>query len=116
MKITQEQQLKGQELYSELVHRAWENPAFKKQLIENPKSVISEYFDSEISLPEDIKVVVNDQTDQNTIYLNIPAKLDLNDFELTEEQLEMMAGGIFPAIIAGIAIGAAAKRIYNKYC
>jgi hypothetical protein len=36
---------------------------------------------------------VRDQTDESTVYINIPAKLNTEDVELNEEQLEVVAGG-----------------------
>ncbi len=38
-------------------------------------------------------MVVRDQTDESTVYINIPANADIDDIELNEEQLEAAAGG-----------------------
>lgn len=114
MKITLEQQEKGKELHQMLVQKAWESATFKEQLISNPKATIEADMESEIS--NDVKIVVEDQTDTNFIYLNIPQKLDLENIELSDEQLETVSGGdIFAAIIAGCAIGAVCGKLWNKY-
>ncbi|WP_299618540.1 hypothetical protein [uncultured Tenacibaculum sp.] len=89
MKLTLEQQQKGQDLYNELVQKAWENATFKEELIKNPEATISEVLGQEFKG----NVVVEDQTNENTIYLNIPRKIDLGNFELTDEQLEVVSGG-----------------------
>jgi hypothetical protein len=52
-------------------------------------------------------VVVEDQTNPSIIYLNIPAKPDYSNIELTDEQLEVIAGGEI-GIALGIGIGLAA--------
>ncbi|WP_229201935.1 hypothetical protein [Arsenicibacter rosenii] len=38
-------------------------------------------------------MVVNDQTDKSKIYVNIPAEPEIESMELSEEQLEAVAGG-----------------------
>ncbi len=93
MKFTKEQQ-KGQELHQTLVKKAWESTTFKEQLINNPEATIEEVTGVKSNTPSDVKIVVEDQTDSNIIYLNIPQKINLENIELTEEQLEMIAGGV----------------------
>jgi ABC-type uncharacterized transport system ATPase subunit len=94
MKITLEQQEKGKQLHQELVQKAWESATFKEQLINNPEATIAKITGVKSNTSSDVKIVVEDQTDANIIYLNIPAKVNIEDFELTEEQLELVAGGI----------------------
>jgi ABC-type uncharacterized transport system ATPase subunit len=93
MKITLEQQEKGKQLHQELVQKAWESATFKEQLINNPEATIAKITGVKSNTSSDVKIVVEDQTDANIIYLNIPAKVNIEDFELTEEQLELVAGG-----------------------
>ena len=100
MKVTLEQQKKGQEVYQNLVQKAWESAAFKEQLVKNPETTISKVLGKEFKG----NVVVEDQTDTNTIYLNIPRKLNAENLELTDEQLELVSGGEF---VIALAIGAA---------
>ena len=97
MKITQEQQEQGQELYQELVQKAWESSTFKEQLINNPNLAIEKVTGRKVNFDkmdsDNIKFKVEDQSDPNIIYLNIPQKIDLENVELTPEQLEMISGG-----------------------
>ncbi|KQM19128.1 class IIb bacteriocin, lactobin A/cerein 7B family [Chryseobacterium sp. Leaf201] len=98
---------KGEELIKVLANKAWESSTFKDQLIKNPVSTIEEVTGKKLS-NLDKKIVVEDQSDESVIYFNIPAKMDLDELELTEEQLEMIAGGATPvavAYVAGVAIG-----------
>ncbi len=93
MKITQEQQKQGQELYGQIVSKAWEDASFKEQLITSPVETIKTFTDGRINFPNEVSIVVEDQMDASTIYVNIPKKIDLENLELSEEQLELIAGG-----------------------
>lgn len=66
----------------ELVKKAWENPEFKKKFIENPKQVIEDRAGTELKFLKDSNIVVEDQTDSNVIYLNIPRRMDVDNMEL----------------------------------
>lgn len=110
---TSEQQKQGMELMNTLVQKAWESATFKDQLVNNPEAAISEVVGREFKLPDNKKLVVEDQTDDSIVYLNIPAIPNLEDAQLTEEQLETLSGGAIPLLVgygivflAGAAIGA----------
>jgi len=112
MEITQEQKLNSQ-----VIQKAWEDPQFMSELIANPVATIEKLTGHKISLPEGQKLVVIDQSDDSTVYFNVPRKIDLNSLELTQEQLELVAGGITPTfvalgygIMAGVAIYAATHQ------
>ncbi len=90
MEFTQEQKL-----YAEIVQKAWEDANFKKELVANPVATIEKFTGKKMNLPEGKTFVVRDQTDESTVYINIPAKAEV-DAELNEEQLEAVAGGIMP--------------------
>ncbi len=105
MEITHEQKLNAQ-----VVQRAWEDAQFKRELVANPVETMEKLTGQKINLPEGHKLVVVDQSDERTVYFNIPQKVDFNALELTEEQLEMVAGGITPTYIAfglGVMAGTA---------
>ncbi len=82
-----------QKLYAEIVQKAWEDTEFKKELLVNPIEVIEKLIGKKLNLPKGKTVVVLDQTDESTVYINIPQKPNLNDIELNEEQLEAVSGG-----------------------
>lgn len=103
-----EQQEKGAELLKTLAQKAWESSAFKEQLIKNPVATIEQVVGRDLSIPNNKKIVIEDQTDGSVIYLNIPAKVNLDELELTEEQLETISGGSTPvcgAYVAGVVVG-----------
>ena len=91
MEFTQEQKLLQQ-----VVHQAWEDAKFKNELMANPLVAIEKLTGKKLNLPEGKTLVVRDQTDESTVFINIPAKQKMDDVELNEEQLEAVAGGVGP--------------------
>ncbi len=88
MELSQEQKA-----YAEIVQKAWDNADFKNELIVNPVGTIEKLTGKKVTLPAGKTLVVRDQTDESAVYINIPAKPNLDDVELNEEQLEIVAGG-----------------------
>lgn len=82
-----------QKLFGEIVRKAWEDAEFKRELMANPVKAIESFTGKKMTLPAGKTLVVRDQTDDSTIYINIPAKPQM-DVELNEEQLEAAAGGV----------------------
>ena len=92
MELTAKQK-KTQEIIQKVFLQAWEDADFKQQLIANPVEVIERVTGERIQLPEGKTLIVKDQTDDTNIYINIPAEPKMEDFELSESQLETIAGG-----------------------
>lgn len=78
--------------------KALKDESYKERLIVNPKEAIQEVspgFNEDV-----VNIVVQDQTSEDTLYLNIsPLEASLlyetlDDIELNEEDLEMVAGGM----------------------
>lgn len=84
---------KEQKLLSTILNEVWGNEAFKSDLLTNPVKAIERLTGQEIKLPEGKTLVVNDQSNPSIVYLNIPAKPDIEDMELDEEQLDIISGG-----------------------
>lgn len=89
MKLTNEQQL-----LQDVICEAWENETFKKELLENPIETIEKFTGKTVQIPEGKKFVVRDQSNESAIYINIPVNKKVEDAELTEDQLELVAGGV----------------------
>lgn len=70
----------------EIVRKAQADKDFKKSLVENPKAALSQLG---VKLPTDVEVKVVEESSK-VLYLVLPA----NPEELTEEQLELVAGGL----------------------
>jgi hypothetical protein len=117
MEYTIEQQQKGAELLQTLAQKAWESSAFKEQLVKNPVATIEQVTGKSLTNLNDKRIVVEDQTDESVIYINIPAKVSMDDLSLTEEQLEQIAGGITPTVayVAGAAIGIGVCWLVDRY-
>jgi hypothetical protein len=101
MEFTQEQKS-----YAEIVQKAWDDADFKKELTANPVAAIEKLMGKKINLPAGKTLVVRDQTDESIVYINIPAQLkNTADAELNEEQLELVAGGVWGGIDGGGCTG-----------
>jgi len=94
MEITKEQKL-----LQEVIQKAWEDETFKEELKTNPIAAIERLTGVKLNIPEGKDLVVRDQTDESTVYINIPAEKKMEDVELNEEQLELVSGG------AGLSFG-----------
>ena len=87
------EQKKEEEVLRLVISKAWEDANFRKSLIADPIKAIENLTGAKIVLPEGKTLVVNDQTDKSKVYMNIPSEPNIEDIELTEEQLEIIAGG-----------------------
>ena len=62
--------------------------------MKNPEAAIEKFLGKTLNIGKRIQVV--DQSNPEVAYINIPAKPNLDDVELNEKQLEMVAGGTEP--------------------
>lgn len=98
---------KGQKLIADLVTKCWEDEKFKNQLLNDSKKTVNEFTDNKFSLPENMVLKVEDQTNKNLIFLNIPKKPNFDSIQLSDEELESIAGGDFLLGVAGSLLAAA---------
>jgi len=75
---------------SQLIAKAAKDGKFRKELIQNPKAVISQELG--IALPKDFEVKVLEETPKS-FYLVLPAASIGAGGELSDELLETVAGG-----------------------
>jgi len=81
-----------------IIEHAWKDPAFKKEFTSDPKGTIEKY--SGQKLPKDISILVHEE-DAHTMHLTLPAPPP-NLAELSDEELERVAGGTDVVITAAI--------------
>ena len=97
--------IQGQKLVETIIEKSWEDNTFKERLISNPTNVISEVIGKDFSIPGEVDLIVNDQSDSSVFYLNIPRRPgDIDTMELTDEQLEMVAGGEVGWVVAAVVV------------
>ncbi|CAD0006899.1 MULTISPECIES: TOMM propeptide domain-containing protein [Flavobacterium] len=87
------EQKKEEEVLRLIISKAWEDINFRKSLVSDPIKAIEDLTGAKIVLPEGKTLVINDQTDKSKVYVNIPSEPSIEDIELTEDQLEIIAGG-----------------------
>ncbi len=86
---------KEQKLFGAVVSKAWENAEFKQTLINSPEAAVKSVTGESFDLPENVSLKVVDQSNPDHVYFNIPPKPNYEDMELTDDQLELVAGGEF---------------------
>lgn len=77
-----------QKAYGKLVAKAWEDEAFKAELLSDPMKVFKE---NGIDVPDGIEVRMVENTAETMHFILPPEPSD----ELTDEQLGETAGGLF---------------------
>jgi hypothetical protein len=86
-----EQNTTRNELEAKIIAKAWQDKAYKQELLSNPKATFSQELGQ--SLPDDVEIQVIEEN-PTTLYLVLPMKPEVeNGEELSEEQLESVAGG-----------------------
>ncbi|MFN3847796.1 MAG: NHLP leader peptide family RiPP precursor [Spirosomataceae bacterium] len=103
-----ELQKKSEANLQKIYAKAWEDEAFKQSLIHDPVATLNRIATGGFNF-NGVKIQVNDQTDTSTLYLNIPPNpkdlaMDF-DMELTEEDMELIAGGVHIKIKGKFSIG-----------
>jgi len=87
--------MKRDEFEARMVQKAWQDPAYRKRLLANPRGVLSEELakiKEGVAVPANVKVtVLEEKMDQ--IYLVIPVNPRDVTGLLGDEQLQNVAGG-----------------------
>jgi hypothetical protein len=91
-----------QELEAQVVAKAWKDADYRAALTRDPRGTLQREFNT--SIPESVTIRVVEE-DANTIYLVLPPA-PIGAEELTDADLEAVAGGEKKIAIATIAAGA----------
>ena len=95
IELTDESKVKTREV----ILKALNDASYRERLVNNPKEAINELYPG-YAAKETRKVVVYDQTDKNTLYVNISDLEyilfdgDQDAIELSQEDLDQVAGGL----------------------
>lgn len=84
--------------------RAWNDPAFAEQLAQDPVAAINAAFD--IELPTDVDIHVHHES-PTTLHLALPQIpiVPTSSDELSEDDLERVAGGSFGIAASVVSVG-----------
>jgi hypothetical protein len=91
---------KQQQRYPRVIAKAWHDASFRQALLQDPATVLQQELG--VTLPADVTLRAVAE-DAHTQYLILPPLL--SEMELTDEQLEQVAGGEF--VTAGITLAVA---------
>lgn len=76
----------------QIVTRAVEDSTFRKSLVSDPKATLAKEYGVTIPANADVRVF---EESANSFYVVLPAPVAESGSELTEDQLEAVAGGWF---------------------
>ncbi len=109
MEITKEQKILQQ-----VLSEAWRNPAFKQELIASPEAAIKKLTGEFFELPKGKKLQVFDQSSPDIICLNIPQEPNMDNVELTDDELELVAGGFILPLLQKKGVDCFYPRLPRK--
>lgn len=103
-----QQPMSRHELEEKIVARAWKDDAFRQKFVADPKGQFEEHLGTK--LPEGLTMTAHEE-DENHLHFVIPVKPRENLDELSDEDLEKVAGGVdlvtSAAVIGSAVIGSA---------
>ncbi|MCW5315516.1 NHLP leader peptide family natural product precursor [Nostoc sp. KVJ3] len=86
----QEQAQTRQDIEARIIAKAWKDEAYKQELLNNPKAAIEREFG--VEFPADVNVQVLEEN-STSLHFVLPMSPVAIAQELSEEQLEAIAGG-----------------------
>ncbi|MCW5315517.1 NHLP leader peptide family natural product precursor [Nostoc sp. KVJ3] len=104
----QEQAQTRQDIEARIIAKAWKDEAYKQELLTNPKAAIEREFG--VEFPADVKVQVLEEN-STSLHFVLPMSPVAIAQELSEEQLEAIAGGVgLSAVLITVKVTNAAVK------
>ena len=97
--------VKRGKVLTEIGDLASRDSKFREALVKNPETTLKKYNSETNNFFEGKKIVVN-TFQEDEINLVIPTKIEIDDFELSDTELETISGGT--DLITGVVIGVVA--------
>ena len=94
------------ELEEKIVARAWSDDEFRRKFVADPKGQFEEHLGAK--LPAALTMTVHEET-ADSLHFVIPAKPSQALDELSDEDLEKVAGGVIPLAVAVVTLVASAS-------
>jgi hypothetical protein len=88
------------DLQTALIEKCWKDPDFKKRVVSDPKGTVEHHTGQK--LPSEVKIFIHEE-DANTLHFSIPPA-PANVTELSDEDLERVAGGTDVAVTAAVTL------------
>ena len=103
------QPLSRRELEEKIVARAWTDDEFRRKFVADPKG----QFEARLGtrLPDSLKMTVHEET-PDSLHFVIPQKPPQNLDELSDEDLEKVAGGVDAAMGVTLAVAMLSAMVY----
>jgi hypothetical protein len=86
-----------------LIEKCWKDPEFKKQILADPKGMLERFVGK--NLPGELKIFVHEENAE-TLHFSLPPA-PTNATELSDEDLEKVAGGTKVIAVLSVTVSAA---------
>lgn len=97
--MTEQTRRTRKEIEASMIGQAWKSDAYKQELLNNPKATVGKEFGMQV--PDSVNVQILEET-SSSLYFVLPMNPDRTG-ELSETQLEAVAGGEFSISLEGAA-------------